>query len=38
MYDGTKWISDFRQKGLDVYHNKKNSKAYIYRRVSNNPS
>lgn len=38
MYDGTKWISDFRQKGLDVYRNKKNSKAYIYRRVSNNPS
>lgn len=38
MYDGTKWISDFRQKGLDVYHNKPDSKAYIYRRVSNNPS
>ena len=38
MYDGTKWISDFRQKGLDVYRNKKNSKAYIYRRVSHNPS
>ena len=38
MYDGTKWIYELRQKGLDVYHNKKNSKAYIYRRVSNNPS
>lgn len=38
MYDGTKWISDFRQKGLDVYHKRKNSRAYIYRRVSDNPS
>lgn len=38
MYDGTRWISDFRQNGIDVYGKLKNSKAIIYRRLSKDGS
>lgn len=34
MYDGTRWISDFRQNGLDVFRKRKGNKAIIYRRIS----
>lgn len=34
MYDGTRWISDFRQNSIDVYRNRKGNKAIIYRRIS----
>lgn len=35
MYDGTQWISDFRQNGVDVYRRRKGSKIAIYRRTGN---
>lgn len=33
MYDGSRWISDFNQKDLDVYGNLNNTKSAIYRRI-----